>query len=116
MFGLQRALVLAGARTQVMSLWKVDDAATQALMVAYYQRLARGEGRAEAMRQVRLAMLTGEKSAQTLSIGLRTPSQAAECDHGSDFPDWTHPYFWASFIVSGEVAPLGPTPGPHEED
>ncbi|MSQ82649.1 MAG: CHAT domain-containing protein, partial [Myxococcales bacterium] len=28
-FGLRRALVLAGAQTQVMSLWKVDDAATR---------------------------------------------------------------------------------------
>ena len=29
--GLQRALLLAGSRTQVVSLWKVDDHATEAL-------------------------------------------------------------------------------------
>lgn len=36
-YGLRRALVLAGVRTQVVSLWKVDDAATQAFMGHYYR-------------------------------------------------------------------------------
>jgi MYXO-CTERM domain-containing protein len=79
-YGLRRALVLAGARTQVMSLWKVDDRATQALMTAYYQRLQQGGGRSEAMRQVQLAML-------------------AEGDR-------VRPYYWASFIVSGDWTSL----------
>jgi CHAT domain-containing protein len=30
-YGLRRALVLAGAQTQLVSLWKVTDAATQEL-------------------------------------------------------------------------------------
>jgi CHAT domain-containing protein len=76
--GLRRALVLAGAESQLMSLWQVDDAATKELMVEYYKRLQAGEGRAEALRQVQLKML---KSA-----------------------DWNHPYFWASFIPLGQWA------------
>ena len=75
-YGLRRALVNAGAETQVMSLWKVDDAATRDLMVDYYRRLQAGEGRSEALRQAQLAMLHSK--------------------------DRRHPYYWASFIVSGD--------------
>ncbi|HMG74238.1 MAG TPA: CHAT domain-containing tetratricopeptide repeat protein [Pyrinomonadaceae bacterium] len=44
-YGLRRALVLAGSETQVMSLWQVSDTATRDLMVAYYTRLQAGGGR-----------------------------------------------------------------------
>ncbi|MEC4854061.1 MAG: CHAT domain-containing tetratricopeptide repeat protein, partial [Jaaginema sp. PMC 1079.18] len=37
-YGLRRALAIAGAESQVISLWKVSDAGTQELMVDYYQR------------------------------------------------------------------------------
>jgi CHAT domain-containing protein len=79
-YGLRRALALAGAETQVMSLWPVSDQGTRDLMIKYYKALQDGQGRGEAMRQVQLQMLKGEKR-------------------------W-HPYFWASFIVSGEWANL----------
>jgi CHAT domain-containing protein len=75
-YGLRRALVLAGSDSQVMSLWKVSDSATRDLMIGFYQRLQAGEGRAEALRNVQLAMLRGSR--------------------------WTHPFFWASFIESGD--------------
>jgi CHAT domain-containing protein len=79
-YGLRRALVLAGAETQVMSLWPVSDVGTRELMIDYYKRLQKGEGRGEALRQVRLKMLESE--------------------------DRQHPFFWASFIQSGEWANL----------
>src|SRR6185295_18767754 len=56
-YGLRRALVLAGAASQVVSLWSVSDAATPALMRDYYGDLARGIGRAEALRRAQLRML-----------------------------------------------------------
>jgi len=74
--GLRRAFVLAGAETTVMSLWKVDDAATRDMMIGYYKRLESGEGRSEALRQVRLGMLANDSTA--------------------------HPFYWASFIVAGD--------------
>jgi tetratricopeptide (TPR) repeat protein len=78
--GLRRALALAGAETQVMSLWAVSDKATRELMVAYYGRLKQGQGRGDALRRVQLEMLKG--------VNRR------------------HPYYWASFIQSGEWANL----------
>lgn len=74
-YGLRRALVLAGSESQVMSLWQVRDAAVTDLMVKYYTRLKAGEGRTEALRQVQLDTLNS--------------------------PARRHPYFWASFIQSG---------------
>ena len=50
------------------------------MMIRYYKRLQKGEGRAEAMRQVRLKMMKN--------------------------PRWKHPYFWAAFIVSGDRRPM----------
>lgn len=37
--GLQRALQIAGSRTVVASLWKVDDRATQKLMEEFYRNI-----------------------------------------------------------------------------
>jgi CHAT domain-containing protein/Flp pilus assembly protein TadD len=79
-YGLRRALVLAGSESQMLSLWKVDDEATRDLMIDYYTRLKAGIGRAEALRQAQLKMLAS--------------------------PRYRHPYFWASFIESGEWANL----------
>jgi CHAT domain-containing protein len=79
-YGLRRALVLAGVRTQIASLWKVDDAATRDLMVDYYRRLQAGAGRPQALREAQLTMF-------------RDPARA-------------HPYYWASFITIGEEKAL----------
>jgi CHAT domain-containing protein/Tfp pilus assembly protein PilF len=79
-YGLRRALVLAGSETQVLSLWPVSDKETRNLMAGYYGRLLKGEGRGEALRQMQLGMLKDAK--------LR------------------HPYYWASFIQAGEWANL----------
>lgn len=79
-YGLRRAFVMAGAESQVLSLWKVDDTGTKDLMVNYYQRLKNKEGRGEALRQTQLEMLRS--------------------------PQYQHPYYWAAFIPSGDWQPL----------
>jgi CHAT domain-containing protein len=79
-YGLRRALVLAGSRSQVMSLWRVDDAATRDLMVDFYKRLLAGAGRADALRDAQLEMLA--------------------------IPNREHPYYWAAFIQSGDWRPI----------
>src|SRR5262249_20391458 len=61
-YGLRRALVMAGAETQVMSLWQVDTGHTKELMIAYYKNLKAGAGRSEAMRQAQLEMLNNKET------------------------------------------------------
>ncbi len=82
-YGLRRAFVLAGAETLVMSLWPVSDSMSRETMERYYAALKAGVGRGDALRQAKLSMLKRE--------GRR------------------HPFFWASFIQSGEWASLAGT-------
>jgi CHAT domain-containing protein/Tfp pilus assembly protein PilF len=74
-FGLRRSLVLAGAESQMISLWQISSAATCELMRGYYRLLQAGLERTEALRAQQREMLAGERFA--------------------------HPYYWAAFIPSG---------------
>jgi CHAT domain-containing protein len=49
-FGLQRGFKLAGANTLLMSLWKVDDEATQLLMTDFYKYYLSGKSKQESLR------------------------------------------------------------------
>jgi CHAT domain-containing protein len=80
-YGLRRAFAIAGAESQLMSLWAVNDYKTNKLMVDYYQRLKNHVGRSEALRQTQLEMLQN--------------------------PSSEHPYYWAAFIPSGDWTPMG---------
>jgi CHAT domain-containing protein len=102
-YGLRRALVLAGSETQIMSLWKVSDDATRALMVAYYKRLQAGEGRIAAMRAVQLEMLRGQ-----LRAGAKGRTRGTtDVSNPASQRDYRHPYYWAAFIQSGDWRSLG---------
>ena len=48
-FGLQRGFKKAGANTLMMSLWKVDDKATQLLMSRFYDNLLGGKTKYESL-------------------------------------------------------------------
>lgn len=98
-YGLRRSFVLAGSESQVMTLWQVSDEATRDLMVAYYKHLLAGEGRAEALRQVQLAMLANKEASQG---GLsRSEIVGAEVSGGGK-QGRAHPYYWAAFMQSGD--------------
>jgi CHAT domain-containing protein len=108
-YGLKRALVLAGARTQAVTLWKVSDDATQALMNAYYARLLKGEDRIEAMRAVQLDMLGGRVSRTEVAAttaGKQRDVLAFEELGSERGHNWKHPFYWASFTVSGAEGPI----------
>ncbi len=109
-YGLRRALVLAGSETQVISLWPVSDKATRDLMIEYYRRLLKGEGRSAALRQVQLQMLKAKALAaddvDRLLVAKSQKEQGRILTTRSgkkpgEKKNYSHPYYWASFIQSG---------------
>jgi CHAT domain-containing protein len=93
-YGLRRALVLAGSQTQMISLWKVSDSGTRDLMTSYYMLMQRGVAQAEALRQVQLAMLQGQLSPKLQNETRRTLKSITTMKY-------KHPFYWAAFIQSG---------------
>jgi tetratricopeptide (TPR) repeat protein/CHAT domain-containing protein len=101
-FGLQRGFGLAGARATVASLWKVDDAATQALMTAFYDNLWRKKlPRLEALRQAQLRLLNRP-------VGRSRPRGPGEVlpEPEAGTPARTDPRLWAAWVLSGDPGDL----------
>jgi CHAT domain-containing protein len=125
-FGLRRAFFMAGARTLVLSLWKVSDAATTVLMERFYENLTvRGLGRSAALREAQLA-LRDITIAELRAAGL-APEMSAQPREGeieelralgglNDEPGehrpFADPYYWGAFICQGDPAPLALHPVP----
>jgi CHAT domain-containing protein len=80
--GLGRAFLAAGTRSLLLSLWPVEDHATNELMQTFYQRLLNGESKMQALRAAQCSLLT------------------------SASPAYSHPYFWAAFRLIGDPSPL----------
>ena len=74
-FGLQRGFKMAGANTILMSLWKVDDAATCLLMTEFYKGWMGGLGKNEALRAAKNAVRSHTEKG------------------------WDNPKYWAAFIL-----------------
>ena len=75
--GLTRGFMYAGVPRVIVSLWSVNDRATEELMAAFYQKLLKDKlPPAEALRQAQIAM---RRSRQ-----------------------WSSPYYWAAFVQQGE--------------
>jgi CHAT domain-containing protein/tetratricopeptide (TPR) repeat protein len=72
-YGLRRAFTLAGAESQVMSLWKVNDQVSRELVESYYKNLKANQGRSQSLKTIQLDLLK----------------------------KYQYPYYWAAFIPSG---------------
>ncbi|MBX2901110.1 MAG: CHAT domain-containing protein [Cyclobacteriaceae bacterium] len=72
-YGLQRAMIAAGTKNLLMSLWKVDDAATSELMNSFYRVWA---NQSETVKSFRQAQLEVRKK-------------------------YPHPFYWGAFIMLG---------------
>lgn len=70
---LRQALEVAGARSTVSALWRVDDQSAADLMDSFYRHLASGADKGWALQQAKL------------DIQKR----------------WPHPFYWSSFILGG---------------
>ena len=109
LLGLQRAFQVAGAHSLISSLWKVDDRATQALMVEFYRNLwDRKLGKAEALRQAQLKML---REYDPTAGMLRGPGKSKSIDPAKLADSSTKrqpqrerlpPFYWAAFVLSGD--------------
>jgi CHAT domain-containing protein len=83
-YGLQRSLTVAGARSTLLSLWKVDDAATAEFMIRFYKRLKAGEGRSDALAAVQKEFRDGK----------------------AGYGKWKEPYYWAAWQLVGDWRPI----------
>ena len=73
-YGLQRAFLVAGADALIMSLWKVDDAATQQLMKSFYANWIKLRNKQKAFKQAQLQLMAKYKE----------------------------PYYWGAFVMMGQ--------------
>jgi len=82
--GLRRAFLTAGAKTLVVSLWKVPDFYTKELMVCFYRHLLLGMGKSEALREAQLSLIRDFKKRNLFAI----------------------PWVWAGFVCIGQDNPI----------
>ncbi|MCB0491625.1 MAG: CHAT domain-containing protein [Cyclobacteriaceae bacterium] len=72
-YGLQRSFLVAGADALIMSLWKVDDEATQLLMSNFYSNWIKGGNKQKAFKQAQVQLMAKYKE----------------------------PYYWGAFVMIG---------------
>jgi CHAT domain-containing protein len=94
--GLARAFRLAGTRELVVSLWKVDDAATATLMGEFYTRLAGGTSPASALRGAKLALLRRAHRSEPMAATEPRGVAALPADERLATPS-----AWAAFVLLG---------------
>lgn len=86
---LARAFAYAGCPSVLMSHWKVEDKTTSILMAYYYDYLAQGNRKDEALRLAKLDFIEKEN------------------------PFYGHPYFWNGFVVLGDTRPISSSNNSH---
>jgi CHAT domain-containing protein/tetratricopeptide (TPR) repeat protein len=79
-YGMRRALRLAGAESHVTSLWRVNDRGAAKLIIPFYGALLEGRGRSDSLREAQLCLLKDR--------------------------NLNHPYYWAGFILAGQWTEL----------
>jgi len=77
--GLTRAFMYSGTPAVTVTLWSVESQSAKELNVGMYRYLSQGQGRASALRQIKLALLRGEKGNL-----------------------YRQPFFWAPLVVFGD--------------
>ena len=117
--GLQRAIAIAGAKTLVMSLWKVPDDVTCMLMERFYDSLLKKNQRidqalTEAQNFIRNLSLS-EISERVSEPGYMHDVFESELRYAVGQPEsfrpFNHEWFWAGFICAGDMRPLSKRAG-----
>jgi CHAT domain-containing protein/tetratricopeptide (TPR) repeat protein len=120
LLGFSHVLLARGARSLVVSLWKVDDTATALLMARFYANLlGRREGlkaplpRAVALREAqrwlrelprsrRDALATALAKGELRGEVVKLDRPVLPAPGAKDRPPYAHPYYWAAFILLGD--------------
>jgi CHAT domain-containing protein len=122
--GFSQALFLCGARSLVLSLWKVDDASTALLMTRFYENLtgrrptlmlAKPMTKAAALAEAKIWLLNLQaEEVKQLSGGMiqgldtdtargrKRPQPAKQSETPASFHPYAHSYYWAPFILVGD--------------
>ncbi len=121
--GFTQALLMSGARSVCLSLWRVNDRATSLFMSRFYQNLlgkrmglAKSMPKAEALSEAMkwLRRLTAEEidselaalergEVRPLAKGKDAPARKeASPTKSSAFRPYDHPYYWAAFVLVGD--------------
>lgn len=85
LFGMHRILSSVGAESTLLSMWKVGDEATAALMTMFYKNLKEG-------------YTVDESLAKAQDRMINDPELASR--------GWSHPYFWAGWQIAGKMTPV----------
>lgn len=78
---LSRALTYAGVQSSVYSLWQVPDKETSEIIVSFYKNLKEGQPKDKALANAKKQFLANNPMKQ-------------------------HPFYWAGFVVNGDVSPV----------
>ncbi len=76
LIGLTRAFQYAGAKSVLSTLWSVPDESTAILMEYFYSKIKKGVSAPDALAAAQKKMIRSEK--------------------------YTHPFYWAGFVLNGE--------------
>lgn len=77
--GMQKAFFDAGSKSVIVSLWDVNDKYTSYFMKEFYQHLADGKSKSDALRQAKLNFIKNHSA---------------------------NPYYWSAFVLSGNPASI----------
>ena len=79
---LSKGFFHAGCKSTLVSLWPVDDCSTSDVMAYFYKEIRNGKNKDEALKQAKLNYVS------------------------SAHPSRQHPYYWAGFVLIGDVSPI----------